>query len=81
MILMYTYRCVVAICRQYWLLNNPKTTVHWNTQLIEFLGKDKHVRGIRVQNTQTGDQSNLAMKGWFYIVGHTPNTSLPKGQL
>lgn len=63
------------------VLNNPKITVHWNTEAVDVIGGDSRMNGLKLRNTKTGDVSDLAVKGLFYAVGHTPNTSLFKGQL
>lgn len=63
------------------VLSNPKITVHWNTQPIDVVGETDRMNGVKIRNTQTGEESVLAVKGLFYAIGHTPNTSLFKGQL
>lgn len=64
------------------VLSNDKITVHWNTEATDVFGEDgKMMSGIKIRNTQTGAESDLAVKGLFYAIGHTPNTSLFKGQI
>ena len=63
------------------VLNNPKIKVHWNTEVDDVFGNEHHMEGLKVRNTKTGETSELHVKGLFYAVGHTPNTSLFKGQL
>ncbi|MEZ2229196.1 MAG: thioredoxin-disulfide reductase [Microcoleus sp.] len=62
------------------VLNNPKITVHWNTEPVDVYGNGK-LEGIAVRNTETGTESNLPVNGLFYAIGHTPNTGLFQGQL
>lgn len=62
------------------VLNNPRITVHWNTEPVDVYGNGK-LEGIRVRNTETGTESNLPVNGLFYAIGHTPNTGLFQGQL
>jgi thioredoxin reductase (NADPH) len=62
-------------------LNNPKITVHWNTQPVDVVGEGDRMTGIKVRDTKTEEESVLEVKGLFYAIGHTPNTSLFKGQL
>jgi thioredoxin reductase (NADPH) len=62
------------------VLSNPKIQVHWNTEAVDIFGNG-HMEGVKVRNTKTGEESKLHAKGLFYAVGHTPNTSLFKGQL
>lgn len=63
------------------VLNNPKITVHWNSQPVDVVGESDRMTGIKFQNTQTGEESVLPVKGLFYAIGHKPNTSLFQGQL
>jgi thioredoxin reductase (NADPH) len=62
------------------VLNNPKITVHWHTEVIDAFG-DTLLKGVRVKNTQTGEEAELAVRGLFYAIGHTPNTQLFHDQL
>ncbi|AFY56294.1 thioredoxin-disulfide reductase [Rivularia sp. PCC 7116] len=63
------------------VLSNPKIKVHWNTEAVDIFGDDNHMQGIKIRNNKTGEDSQLSVKGLFYAIGHTPNTSLFKGQL
>ncbi|MBD2179889.1 thioredoxin-disulfide reductase [Planktothrix sp. FACHB-1355] len=63
------------------VLNNPKIAVHWHTQAVDIVGEGDRMNGIKIRDTKTGEESVLAVKGLFYAIGHTPNTSLFKGQL
>jgi thioredoxin reductase (NADPH) len=63
------------------VLNNSKITVHWHSQPIDVFGENGRLTGIKLQNNQTGALSDLNVKGLFYAIGHTPNTSLFRGQL
>jgi thioredoxin reductase (NADPH) len=62
------------------VLSNPKIQVHWNTEAVDVFGSG-HMEGIVIRNTKTNEESKLHVKGLFYAIGHTPNTSLFKGQL
>ncbi|MEC4892560.1 MAG: thioredoxin-disulfide reductase [Oscillatoria sp. PMC 1051.18] len=63
------------------VLNNPKITVHWHTEAVDVYGNDNRMEGVRVKNNQTGEESDLPVRGLFYAIGHKPNTNLFKGQL
>lgn len=63
------------------VLSNHKITVHWNSQPLDVIGEDGRMSGLKIQNTQTAEESDLAVKGLFYAIGHKPNTSLFKDQL
>jgi thioredoxin reductase (NADPH) len=62
------------------VLNHPKVRVIWNTQVTEVLGSD-FITGVKLQDTQTGAESELALGGLFVAIGHTPNTKFLAGQL
>lgn len=54
---------------------NPKISFMWNTQVVEVLG-EQVVEGIRLKDTQTGEESELSVQGLFVAIGHKPNTGL-----
>jgi thioredoxin reductase (NADPH) len=61
-------------------LQNPKIRVLWNTQVTDVIGDD-FITGIRLENTVSGDVSELEVGGLFIAIGHTPNTDFLRGQL
>lgn len=63
------------------VLSNPKITVHWNSEVVDVFGNDKHMEGVKIRNLKTNEETDLHVKGLFYAVGHKPNTDLFKGQL
>jgi len=52
----------------------------WHT-LQEVLGDSSGVTGVRLQSTQTGQTTDIALHGCFIAIGHQPNTDIFKGQL
>lgn len=62
------------------VLNNPKIEVRWNSGLVDVLG-EKSVKGVRLKNYKTGEETTLELEGVFIAIGHKPNTDLFKGQL
>jgi len=62
------------------VLRHPKITVHWHTEAVDVYGNGT-LQGVRVKNNQTQQQQDLAVRGLFYAIGHTPNTDLFRGQL
>jgi thioredoxin reductase (NADPH) len=61
---------------------NPKIEFVWDSEIAEV--KDvskKEVTGIIVRNLKTGSLTEMPLDGVFIAIGHTPNTSLFKGQL
>lgn len=63
------------------VLSNPRITVHWNSEAADVVGDEKHMTGVRLRDRKTGEETVVEAKGLFYAIGHTPNTSLFKGQL
>ena len=59
---------------------NPKVEFIMNSVIDEILGEER-VTGVRLKNTKTGELSELTLDGVFIAIGHTPATSLFKGQL
>jgi len=59
---------------------NEKLAFQWNSTLEEILG-DEVVTGVRLRNIQTHQTEELPLSGVFVAIGHTPNTSLFKGQI
>jgi thioredoxin reductase (NADPH) len=61
---------------------NPKITFEWNTDVVEVVDVGAGaVSGLVIRNHVTGVQKTLPVEGVFVAIGHTPNTSLFKGQL
>lgn len=56
------------------VLNNPKITVHWNTETQEILGNEE-VESIRVINNQSLEVSEIPVKAFFVAIGHQPNSA------
>ena len=52
----------------------------WHT-LQEVLGDNSGVTGVRIESTQTGQTTDLALHGCFIAIGHQPNTDIFKGQV
>lgn len=57
--------------------NAPNIEVLWNTETVEVLG-DEEVSGVRVKDTQTGEERELDVQGFFVAIGHKPNTDIFK---
>jgi thioredoxin reductase (NADPH) len=56
---------------------NEKIRFVWDSVVEEVLG-DRSVRGLRLRNVKTGEESELPVEGLFVAIGHTPNTELFK---
>ncbi len=64
---------------------NDKIEFLWDTTVEEYLFDEgplgAKLRGLRVRNIKTGEDSELLAGGVFIAIGHRPNTDLFKGQL
>ncbi len=49
--------------------------------LDEVLGDDSGVSGIRIRHVQTQATEDIALRGCFIAIGHSPNTEIFRGQL
>jgi thioredoxin reductase (NADPH) len=61
-------------------LHNKKIEILWNKVIVDVHGEEKVV-GVRLQDTVTGQQSDLNIGGLFMAIGHTPITGFLAGQL
>jgi thioredoxin reductase (NADPH) len=61
-------------------LNEPKIKFIWNTVVTKVLGQEK-VDAVRLENSLTGEVTDLPTDGLFIFIGHLPNTQLFKDQL
>jgi thioredoxin reductase (NADPH) len=58
-----------------------KIVLELDAVVDEVLGDASGVTGVRIKKLKTGSQQDLAAKGFFVAIGHTPNTELFAGQL
>ncbi len=59
-------------------LGHDKIEVVWNSEVLDVLGDD-HVTGVKLKNNQTAEESELACRGVFVAIGHTPATGFLDG--
>lgn len=62
------------------VMKNPKVEMILNTEVLDVIG-EKGVSSIKLKNSKTGKESELAVEGFFVAIGHKPNTDLFKGVL
>ena len=61
---------------------NPKIEWCLNCEVEEIVGSDKgEVTGALLRNIKTGEKTQIPVTGVFVAIGHTPNTSLFRGQV
>ena len=77
------------------VLANPAIKVHWNREVADAQGPEGATPGpdgeadgegpwlasITLRDRSSGATEQLAVRGLFYAIGHTPNTALLQGQL
>ena len=69
-------------------MKNPKIEFLWNHTVVEALGTKPErlgapggLTGLRIQNTQSGEEREFPCDGFFVAIGHKPNTELFVDQL
>lgn len=62
------------------ILDNPKSTVHWWSSVVDVVGKD-FIEAVVLEDTRTKARTTLPVKGLFIAIGHTPLTGFLDGQI
>jgi thioredoxin reductase (NADPH) len=65
---------------QHRVMKAENIEIVWNHIPKEIVG-EKTVNGVILENTQNGEEKRLDIEGFFVAIGHTPNSSIFKGQL
>lgn len=60
--------------------DNPKIEFIWNSAVAELKG-DVKLEGVVLENTQTGEKSELALEGLFIAIGNDPRVDLVENQV
>lgn len=62
--------------------NNPKIAFEWESEVVHVNDPAAGaVSSIRLRHIPSGAEKDLAVDGLFVAIGHTPNTTLFRGQL
>ncbi len=59
---------------------NDKISFAWNSEVVAIHGEDK-VSGVRLRDTLSGTERDLAVTGVFVAIGHDPRSELLAGQV
>ena len=59
---------------------DPKIRFAWNSEVVALHG-DAKVSGVRLRDTVTGEERELAATGVFVAIGHVPRSELLVGQV
>lgn len=62
------------------VMTTPNIEIHWHSETDEILGENE-VEAVRIFNNQTGEKTEIPVKGFFVAIGHQPNTDIFKGML
>jgi thioredoxin reductase (NADPH) len=60
------------------VLGDDKIDILWNTEAVEFRGKDK-LESVLIRNNRTGEERQITAGGVFVFIGMTPNSQLVQG--
>ena len=60
--------------------DNPKIEFIWNSAVAELKG-DAKLEGVVLEDTQTGDKTDLALEGLFIAIGNDPRVDLVENQV
>ncbi len=59
------------------IFDAPNAEPLWNKTVVDVLGDDV-ITGVQLEDTVTGEESILDLRGLFIAIGHTPTTSFLK---
>ena len=59
---------------------NEKITFRWDSVVSDVLGNER-VTGVRLRDTNSGEESDIGADGVFVAIGHAPSTEMFVGQL
>jgi thioredoxin reductase (NADPH) len=60
------------------VLTNPKIHVEWNKVVSDVIGEET-VTSLELEDTLTGEKSEIEVGGLFVAIGHTPNSAFLGG--
>ncbi|RPG19647.1 MAG: thioredoxin-disulfide reductase [Phycisphaera sp. TMED9] len=59
------------------VLSADNVQMHWNSTVVDVIGED-FITGLVLEDTVTGDRSELPVNGLFVAIGHAPATEFLK---
>ena len=63
------------------ILEKSNIDIQWDHELIEVLGDEIGVNGLKRRNVLSGDIATDEVHGVFIAIGHDPNTEIFQGQI
>ena len=62
------------------MLAEDKIVMHWNSRVVDLHGEGA-LEGVTLQDTVTGERSELPASGLFVAIGHSPRSGVIAGQI
>lgn len=59
---------------------NPKIEIWYNSEVVEYIGKDK-LEAVKVINNNSNAIQEVPVDGLFFAIGHVPTTQVYEGQI
>jgi thioredoxin reductase (NADPH) len=60
---------------------NPKIEAVWNKRVVEIVGSERGTDHLELEDSETGERSQLKVGGVFIFVGFKPNTGIVDGHV
>jgi thioredoxin reductase (NADPH) len=73
-------KLTACMCLKQRASENERIRFLWNTVVQDILGESR-VEGVRLKNSETGEEWTMESDGVLLAIGWVPNTSLFRGQL
>ncbi len=62
------------------MMADEKIVMHWNSRVVDLAGKGK-LENVTLEDTVTGERSELPAEGLFVAIGHAPRSGVVAGQV
>ena len=62
------------------VMKNPKIEILWNTLPVAAEGDGRLLNALKLKDTKTNEERKLPVNGFFYAIGHQPNTEWVKAE-
>ncbi len=62
------------------MMADEKIVMHWNSRVVDLAGDGK-LESVTLEDTKTGERSELPAEGLFVAIGHAPRSGVIAGQV
>lgn len=62
------------------MMADEKIVMHWNSRVVDLAGEGK-LENVTLEDTVTGERSELPAEGLFVAIGHAPRSGVVAGQV